>query len=140
MWTNTEGSLKIRSAIISAQNGDIFYVDPAHLLDALDGSCDLPAYRLDLSQNLSMHNMMELKLDDCDSTFIQSVVEFGNIATVVINRIEGKLIHGEGHHRHAVCAAFDIPVKIEVKDGFGVWSDHSECEITPESNGWTFGD
>lgn len=115
MWNYTPESLAIRTRILSAGYLDQMVVPAAALVDALDNCCD--AYEGD-----SVYSTLSDKLDTCAPEFIASLLTYGNIAPVVVyiqdqdwedyGYFVGDVTLGNGHHRLAVLAHFDMPVKI----------------------------
>lgn len=78
--------------------------------------------------------LMDEKYSECDEDFIESLVETGQKAPVLIEENQGNYYVMNGHHRLAVAARHNLPVLVLVVPVDNVWDhwDSSESEDYPE--------
>ena len=78
--------------------------------------------------------LMDEKYSECDEDFIESLVETGQKAPVLIEKSEGNYYVMNGHHRLAVAARHNLPVLVLIVPVENVWDhwDSSESEDYPE--------
>lgn len=78
--------------------------------------------------------LMDEKYSECDEDFIESLVETGQKAPVLIEKSEGNYFVMNGHHRLAVADRHNLPVLVLIVPVENVWDywDSSESEDYPE--------
>lgn len=113
MWTNTAAALAIRTAFIKAPEGSVMYFRARDLVDALDFCYDSGYWPGESEADIeTKEETLARKLEESTSEHITSLLLYGNVFPIDVAYEGGKIAQGNGHHRLAVLAHYDMPVKV----------------------------